>query len=129
MPILLSILGSRLAQLGLALAIGFGWGWVNTSARWREYVAQQDAARQVAHQIELRRQADNAREIAVAATQRVEEDAVELAKLQKQIEDFDRSQTNVKDPCAIDDTFYGAARKLRQPFHRNRPAKVTRPPK
>lgn len=129
LPILYGLLSSRIANILIALAVGFGWGWVNTSMRWREYMKQQQAAQQVLHQMELRRQAENAKEIAAAATQRAEDDATLLAKLQKHIDDFDKGEANAKDPCTIDDAFHAAARGLRQPAKPVRPAKVTRPAK
>lgn len=128
LPILYSVLSSRLANILVALAIGFGWGWMNTSARWRDYMRQQQAAQETLHQMELRRQAENAKEIVAAATLRAEGDIAELTRLRKIIEDFDRSQANVKE-CVIDDAFHAAAGKLRQPVKPARPAKITRPPK
>lgn len=129
MEIALALLSNRLTQLGLAILVGFGWGWANTSARWRDYMAQQDAARRVLHQMEMAREAQNAVEIAKAATQRAEDDAAELAKLKQQVSDFDKGETHAQNPCLMDDVFVDAARKLRQPAHRDRPAKIARPPK
>lgn len=129
LPLVMTFLSSRIAQLGLALLLGWGWGYWKADARWRESYAAERAAREVMHQKEVARQAENAREIAAAATQRAEDDASELAKLQKQIDNFDRSQSNVKDPCVMDDLFIDATGKLRQPVKRPRPAKVTRPTK
>lgn len=129
MEIILALLGSRLGQIILAFLIGWGSGWWKTDASWRAYEAKQDAARQVLHQMELAREAQNTVEIAKAATQRAEADAAELEKLHKQIADFDRGEAHAPDPCLIDDRFHDAARQLRQPARRDRPAKVARPPK
>lgn len=127
--VFLSVISSRIGQVALALVVGYGWGWWKTDAGWRQSVAAERAQLEAKYQAELRRQAENAAEIAKAATQRAEEDAADLAKLQKTVEEFDRSQKNVKDSCAIDDAFHAAASKLRQPASRNRPAKITRPTK
>lgn len=127
--VLLSVISSRVGQIALALLVGYGWGWWKTDAGWRQSVAAERAELHAKHQAELRRQAENAIEIAKAATQRAEEDAADLAKLQKTIDEFDRSQKNVKDHCVIDDDFHAAVGKLRQPARRNRPAQITRPTK
>lgn len=127
MPLLYSILSSRVANILVALLVGYGYGWFRTDLGWRRWEAKQEAARQVVRQMELAREAQNAAEIAKAATERAAEDAAQLAKLQKQIDDFDRSQAH--DPCTIDDAFHAAAGKLRQPPRRPHPAKVARPPK
>ena len=129
MEIILAFLGSRLGQIALAFLIGWGSGWWKTDASWRAYTARQDAARQVLHQMELAREAQNTVEIAKAATERAASDAAELSKLKQQVADFDKDETHAQNPCTMDDLFVDAARKLRQPARRNRPAKVTRPPK
>lgn len=129
MPILLSILSSRASQIVLALLAGYIYGWAVTDSRWRQLLSAEKAQMEAKYQAELRRQAQNAVEIAKAATQRVEEDAAELARLQKQVDDFDKGETHAKDPCLIDDAFHAAAGKLRQPAKPARPAKTTRPAK
>lgn len=129
MEIAALILSNRLAQFGLAVLIGFGWGWWSTDASWRDYVAKQNAAREVLHQMEVAREAANAVEIAKAATQRAEDDAAELSKLKQQVIGFDKGEDHAQNPCIMDDVFVDAARKLRQPARRDRPAKITRPTK
>lgn len=129
MGIVLSLIGSRLGQISLAFLIGLTFGWWRTDAGWRIYEAQQNAAWQLAHQAELAREAKNAEEIARAATRRIEEDAVELNELRKQIADFDKGEADAKNPCVIDDAFHNAASKLRARPAPTRRARVTRPPK
>ena len=68
-----------------------------------------------------------AREIAAAATQRAEDDAKIVNDLQAQIAEFDKGETNAKDPCRIDDSFSAAARRLRAPVPRSHRPKVTKP--
>lgn len=129
MEIAALVLSNRLAQLGLAIMVGYGWGWWSTDASWRAYQAKQQAAQEVLHQMELAREAANARAIAEAATRRVEEDTAELSKLRRQVADFDKGETNAKVPCVMDDVFIDAAHKLRFTPKARRPAKVARPPK
>lgn len=123
------VLSNRLAQLGLAVMLGWAYGWWSTDASWREYQAKQQAAAEVVHQMELAREAANARAIAEAATKRIEEDTAELIKLQKQVSDYDRGEANAEVPCVMDDRFIDAAHKLRYAPKARRPAKVARPPK
>lgn len=129
LPLVMTFLSSRVAQIGLALIVGFVWGWWKTDVSWREHDAKQNAAREAAYRVELAREAQNAAEIAKAATERAASDAAELSKLKQQVADFDKDETHAQNPCTMDDLFVDAARKLRQPARRNRPAKVTRPPK
>lgn len=70
--LLLTLLGNRIAQLGLALLIGYGWGWWKTDTSWRESVARERAAAEAAYQIEIQRQRAATAEIAAEATQRLE---------------------------------------------------------
>lgn len=129
MEYLVAFFASRVGFPAATLLLGLFIGWYTTSKNWQQYEAKQDAARQVLHQMELAREAQNAVEIAKAATQRAEDDAAELVSLQKQVSDFDKGEINAPDPCVMDDLFVGAARQLRQPTARPHRATVTRPPK
>lgn len=88
MPILLALLGSRIAQLTLAAIFGFGWGWWNTSTRWRDYAAKERAAREMMHQMELARQAKAAAEIALADRTRADSATKAADAMQAEIDDL-----------------------------------------
>lgn len=106
MPILLAILGSRIAQLALALLVGFGWGWWNTSARWRDYTAKERAAREVMHQMELSRQAKAEAEIALSDRSRADAATKAADAMQAEIDLLKKDNGDAKGGgCVIDGDF------------------------
>lgn len=129
MELIVAFLTSRLGQIALVAIVSYGLGWARTDHSWRVWEANQQKIRDYNHQVELAREAENAVEIAKAATERVEEDTVTLSNLQKQVADFDKGEADAKDPCLMDDRMVGASQRLRFVPKPRRPAKVTRPPK
>ncbi len=70
--ILLTLIGSRIGQMGMAFVNGWTMAWWKTDAGWRETVAKERAAAEYALKAEQARQEAAAREIAAAATERLE---------------------------------------------------------
>lgn len=106
---------SRLGQLILAAAVAYGVGHHRASQACADREAAERAALAAAHQVELAREAEAAREIAAAATQRAEEDAAAASAQQRIIDRLKLETAHVAAPaqpdhCAIDDSF---ARRVR----------------
>ena len=129
LELILSFLKSRIANILVALFVGIATGWWKTDASWRQYEAQQNAAREVLHQMELAREAQNTLEIAKAATSRAEEDQSELQRLRKLVDDFNKGDSNAANDCGADQRradFINGLRP-RAATHRSH-TKLTRPP-
>ena len=116
-PIALEILGNRFAQIGLAFVIGFSWAWIDTNHKWEIKIAEQQAVARAAYEAELERERQAAISIAKDATIRAEQDALAMKDLQKQIDDFDRTERIIVKtekgkcpPCTIDDSFANVVR-------------------
>lgn len=90
--ILLSIITSRLGQIALAFVVAWTWSGFRTNSAWESRVAAEKAVAEAAYRAEVARQEEAAREIAVAATKRVEEDAALADELRRQIKDAEASE-------------------------------------
>lgn len=87
--ILLTIIGSRIGQIGLAFVIGWAMAWWKTDAGWRETVAKERAAAEYALQVERARQDAAAREIAAAATERLEYEKTRASDMAARIRELE----------------------------------------
>lgn len=113
LPIIYGLLNSRIANILLAVVVGFVWGWWNTSSRWRDYVAQQNAAREVVHQMELTRQAKAAADIALADRTRAEGAEKAADAMQAEINSLKKGYGNAKaGGCVIDRDYARRVRRL-----------------
>lgn len=116
-----SVLTSRAGQIAVAFGVAWIWSGLKTDGYWKDKIATQEAARELAYQKEIARQEQAAREIATAATIRAEEDSRAQEEMRQQIEEFNKKEpvyverkVPVPQPvnCHIDGGFSDVVRKL-----------------
>jgi hypothetical protein len=110
---------SRIGQIILAFVVGWIWSGWKTDEEWQSKIAAEKLEIERLYKAELKRQADAAHDIAVAATARAEEDAELVRNMQSIINSYSsKGAPNVvfkngpAGSCVIDDDFIGIVQQL-----------------
>ncbi len=91
---------SRMGQIIIVAAAAWFWAGSRADEHWRAIIAAEKAAAEAVYRAEVARQEQAAREIAVAATERAEEDAALERELRAQIEAFN-AQEPINVPASL----------------------------
>ncbi len=133
---------SHIGQLVLVGLVCWFWSAHRTNVKWEARVEADRQAAVAAAKAEETRQADAAREIAEAATDRLAEEQALVRDLQAQIEAFDKEETIADEkpipsgkpsctpavvrPCRVDDAFFRRLQQLDAAAHRRAPGPAHR---
>lgn len=123
-----AILKSRFGQISAAFLVAWVWSGMRTNASWQARISAEKAEIERQYQAEVTRQAQAAREIAEAATKRVEEELRTNAEMQAIINEYANAEKahaiaparpDGANNCLIDDDFSSVLRRLSAPANRS----------